>query len=60
MSALIAGVAISTFPYNIDFNPAAQHLLEITECMLHGDAAAMAQLKQAHIAHLQVREEIVS
>jgi len=39
---------------------AAQHLLEITERMLRGETMEIAQLKQAHIEHLQVREEIVS
>jgi Trk K+ transport system NAD-binding subunit len=39
---------------------AAQHLLEITERMLRGETMETAQLKQAHIEHLQVRKEIVS
>ncbi len=39
---------------------AAQHLLEITERILRGENMELAQLKQAHIEHLQVREEIVS
>jgi len=39
---------------------AAQHLLEITERILRGESMELAQLKQAHIEHLQVREEIVS
>jgi len=39
---------------------AAQHLLEITDRMLRGETMEVAQLKQAHIEHLQVREEIVS
>jgi Kef-type K+ transport system membrane component KefB len=39
---------------------AAQYLLEITERILRGDTTGIAQLKQAHIEHLQLREEIVS
>jgi hypothetical protein len=38
---------------------AAQQLLEITERMRRGDTTAMAQLKQVHIEHGQVRDEIV-
>jgi hypothetical protein len=38
----------------------AQHLVEITERMLRGETVEITQLKQAHIEHLQVREEIVS
>ena len=34
---------------------AAQHLLEITDWMLRGETTEVAQLKQAHIEHLQVR-----
>jgi Kef-type K+ transport system membrane component KefB len=38
----------------------AQHLLEITERMLRDETVEIVQLKQAHIEHLQVRQEIVS
>ena len=39
---------------------AAQHLLEMTAQVLHGETGEIEQLKQAHIEQLQVREEIVS
>lgn len=39
---------------------AAQHLLEMTERILHGATMQIEPLKQAHIESLQVREEIVS
>jgi len=39
---------------------AAQHLCEITERLLCGETTDIAQRKQAHIEHLQLREEIVS
>jgi voltage-gated potassium channel Kch len=39
---------------------AAQHLLEMTAQVLHGETGEIEQLKQAHIEQLQAREEIVS